>query len=618
MNFGRLTIRHVACLGPGKKDAAVDFEAGANAVIGLSDTGKSFVFELIDFMLGAEELKRELPEAAGYDTVVMGVETADEKLLTLRRSMSGGDMHLLDGLVMSRTGETVVETLVATERKKGPRTINQFYLDMLGLSGMVLLARKEKGTTQRLSIRTLSKLALVSETRIIEQQSPILSGQFTLATPEMSLFKLLVSGVDDSALISYASETKTVEEKQDRLAAGRALVADRLKQLLDEGHDENALRSELAGFEDTLAKLRRGTGSAEQDLVSIRRRVRRLAETQDIAEQRKGELTGLLSRFSLLAAHYLSDMERLTAIAEAAEALDSLAPGPCPLCGATADAQNHAKVCEADLPALALAARAEAHRIKRLHDDLSVTIARAESETVELEAKLSDIARQSQAARTARSDAEQDARAQRAGYTEVVEQSNSVKDRLRAFDAIRDLERSIATLEQETEETAPQMPDVAAPRANLDDLAQEVGAILQAWNVPGTKRVFFDAKANDLQLDGKLRGSQGKGMRALTHAAFIIGLMTYCLKNGRPHPGFVVIDSPLLSYRGDEVEEDPTQDLKNTTVDAAFYRWLAKDLTEGQVIVIENRDAPSDVSDKIGIHQFMGATGTRYGFFPKN
>ena len=330
MNFGRLTIRHVACLGPGKKDAVVDFKAGPNAIIGLSDTGKSFVFELIDFMLGAEELKRELPEAAGYDTIVMGIETAHKKLLTLRRSMSGSDMHALDGLVISRTGETVVETLVAAERKKGPRTINQFYLDILGLSGMVLLSRKEKGTTQRLSIRTLSKLVLVSETRIIEQQSPILSGQFTLATPEMSLFRLLVSGVDDSALISYASETKTVEDKQDRLAAGRALVAERLKQLEADGHDESAFRSELAGFEETLAKLRQDTGSAEQDLVAIRRRVRRLADAQEIAEQREGELSGLLTRFALLDAHYQSDMERLTAIAEAAEALDSLAPGPCP------------------------------------------------------------------------------------------------------------------------------------------------------------------------------------------------------------------------------------------------------------------------------------------------
>ena len=160
MNFGRLTIRNVACLGPGKTDALVDFNDGPNAVIGLSDTGKSFIFELVDFMLGAEKLKRELPEGAGYDTVIMGIETGDKKELTLRRSMSGGDMHLLDGVVMSRTGETVVETLVETERKKGPRSINQFYLDMLGLSGMVLLSKKKKGTTQRLSIRTLSKLQL--------------------------------------------------------------------------------------------------------------------------------------------------------------------------------------------------------------------------------------------------------------------------------------------------------------------------------------------------------------------------------------------------------------------------------------------------------------------------
>jgi hypothetical protein len=81
------------------------------------------------------------------------------------------------------------------------------------------------------------------------------------------------------------------------------------------------------------------------------------------------------------------------------------------------------------------------------------------------------------------------------------------------------------------------MPDVTAPKANLDEFAEEVGSILQAWNVPGTKRVFFDPKENDLQLDGKLRGSQGKGLRALTNAAFIIGLMTYCLRKNRPHPG---------------------------------------------------------------------------------
>ena len=72
MSFGRLTIRHVACAGPGKDNAAIHFAPGANAIIGISERGKSYALELIDFMLGAEKLARELHEAAGYDTVPDG------------------------------------------------------------------------------------------------------------------------------------------------------------------------------------------------------------------------------------------------------------------------------------------------------------------------------------------------------------------------------------------------------------------------------------------------------------------------------------------------------------------------------------------------------------------
>lgn len=90
---------------------------------------------------------------------------------------------------------------------------------------------------------------------------------------------------------------------------------------------------------------------------------------------------------------------------------------------------------------------------------------------------------------------------------------------------------------------------------------------------------------------------------------------TYCLKNDRPHPGFVVLDSPLLSYRGEENESDPTQDLKSTTVDQAFYRWLANDLSHGQVIVIENRDPPLDVRAQIHLDEFL-PNADRKGFIP--
>lgn len=60
-------------------------------------------------------------------------------------------------------------------------------------------------------------------------------------------------------------------------------------------------------------------------------------------------------------------------------------------------------------------------------------------------------------------------------------------------------------------------------------------------------------------IHGKRRGSQGKGKRAITHAAFTIGLMDFCAAEGRQHPGFVVLDSPpLLAYRAPEGPEGTT------------------------------------------------------------
>lgn len=614
MSFGRLVIRHVACVSPAKKPAVVQFRAGPNAIIGLSNTGKSYVLELIDFMLGADELSREIPEAGGYDTVLLGLQVGDETF-TLRRSLDGGDYEVLDGLVEQRGTGEVLETLTLKERKRGPRTVSQFYLDKLGLSGTVL--RQKKSATQNLTIRTLANLVLVSETRIIAERSPILSGQFTGATPEKSLFKFVLSGVDDSALITYVTDAKAAEENLARLTAGQSLLEDRRQLLKERGVDESSLRTRLVELEGKMVLVRSDTGEADADLLTVRRRIRRIADTRDLAERRIGELDTMLGRFNLLDAHYVSDLARLQAIAEAASSLDTLAPGPCPLCGATPATQKHDKVCEADLPALAEAAHAEAQRIAKLRSDLAQTVKQTDKEQRSLQKRLVDAARQNELARSALAAADAAARQRRVGFVELSEQAAAIKDGLREFDVLRDMETRLSKLKEEVDEAGPEMPDVSTPRTFTDGFAQEVASILAAWQVPGCDRVSFDAKANDIQLNDKLRGSQGKGLRALTHAAFVVGLMTYCLKNDRPHPGFAVINSPLLSYRGDEVGE-PEQALKKTSVDEAFYSWIATQLPAGQVIVIENREAPKAARDHINVHDFLGVTGPRHGFFPSS
>jgi hypothetical protein len=37
--------------------------------------------------------------------------------------------------------------------------------------------------------------------------------------------------------------------------------------------------------------------------------------------------------------------------------------------------------------------------------------------------------------------------------------------------------------------------------------------------------------------------------RAVLHAAFAFSLLHYCQRHGTPHPGFLVIDSPLTPFK---------------------------------------------------------------------
>jgi hypothetical protein len=61
--------------------------------------------------------------------------------------------------------------------------------------------------------------------------------------------------------------------------------------------------------------------------------------------------------------------------------------------------------------------------------------------------------------------------------------------------------------------------------------------------------VSFDEGTYDLRIDGKNRRDNGKGVRAITHAAFKVALLMFCRERGLPHPGLLVLDTPMLTYR---------------------------------------------------------------------
>ena len=63
-------LRFLGFFGPQKTPATVTFGPGLNVIYGASNTGKSFIVEAIDFMLGGKPPLRDIPERVGYDLVL--------------------------------------------------------------------------------------------------------------------------------------------------------------------------------------------------------------------------------------------------------------------------------------------------------------------------------------------------------------------------------------------------------------------------------------------------------------------------------------------------------------------------------------------------------------------
>lgn len=100
----------------------------------------------------------------------------------------------------------------------------------------------------------------------------------------------------------------------------------------------------------------------------------------------------------------------------------------------------------------------------------------------------------------------------------------------------------VLLLEEQNTYTPDSFEEAASP------LVAETQVILKRWSFPNYLPVDFDFKARDIVIGGSARGNFGKGYRAIAYSAFALELMNLLKIFGR-HLGFVVLDSPLTTYK---------------------------------------------------------------------
>jgi len=378
-------LREVRVRGKGMPDATVQFGTGLSLITGPSDTGKSFIADAINHVFGASSALRELTEQASYDRILVEIQVYETgQIFTLAPGWRGGAIELFEAEASECEGTVQPSRILKETHDQSTDSVSGFLLSISGLANRQL-RKNESGAKDSLSFRNLPRYTLVEEDRIITKLSPALSGQVTDKTKELSLFRLLLTGLDDTSVIA-GPDAKT----RTGLSAGRqevidSLVADANQRIAATGKTEDALRLELEAVESDLDSHTSFIRRASAEIAEKQERRKALWDLREKLAARAEQVSALLERLTLLDAHYDADIARLQSTQESGRILVQVPEGPCPLSGADPVHHQHAGLLNSDdVDSPVNACEAEEQKVKLLKQELKVTLDQLDEENSQL------------------------------------------------------------------------------------------------------------------------------------------------------------------------------------------------------------------------------------------
>lgn len=606
----QLSLRTLSVTDGSLPPAELTFQPGLNLVVGASDTGKTFVFECIDFMLGAKDGLRSIPESAGYERVTLTVDPTGGVPFTLRRAASGGEFGLTEFADGRDRAPTATRTLSAVHSPDPQRSLSAYLLHLVGI-GNRQIRKNAQGEKKALSFRHVTHLTLIGEERIIQQASPLLTAHDTEHTAEENVFAYFLTGQDDSAIIPQENSRQRKARLATEAELLETLLAERTAELAAIAISLDDLAGRAARLEASIASATDAVVTSQSQIGDLERRRDELTQERTARQSRALFLGEQLKRLRLLGDYYRTDRARLEAVVEAAGVVHDLPEGTCPLCNQplTGGVASHGE--------FEAACRREVEKIDRLQRDLGEAINDFEREAAgvqarieTLEASLTTIDRELRSVlvpgtRTAQAELQSLMKTRTAVAQASTLQATvtALQDRLTAVRAAQSQRVARPVFESRTSTSA------------ASEFCTVVEDILRAWEYPDLGSVAFDTDKGDLVIGGQDRANKGKGYRAITYAAFAIGLMKYCRLKSIPHPGVVVLDTPVNPYKG-PTPTNPAERVSDA-VKTAFFEYLAADTSGDQVIVMENEEPPATIRDRVQCVEFTRNRGVgRYGFFP--
>ncbi|MET3453021.1 hypothetical protein [Curtobacterium sp. 1544] len=605
-------------MGSTVEPASVSFGPALSVIHGPSDTGKSFIVDAIDFALGSKKLK-VVKGLDSYSHVLLGLATRSGDEYTLARPIKGGRVGLYTSDIRTAPESPPDTTLATSHSQDKEDNLSRFLLQLTGFDGL-RIRRNARNETDSLSFRNLAHFSVVDETQMQSELEPVYTGiSPTTRTKELSTLKLLLEGNDDSDLTAVALTPQQTRAKAAKSEVVESLI-EGLERQLAEVAEERELRDQLSRLLERVDTLNGSLNDASRERADAARLV--ASSEAEVSELRAEffRTRSLAARLTLLDTQYTSDLSRLDMIGEAGSLLGFFSTDTCPFCGNSLDGSSAHLVTHQETAPFSEAVQSEVEKTSQLRADLRSTLSDLEFDQEAIRENHSHTLLTLRQRQNNLRDLDADQAPILQEIRTLQDKRLEVQQSLALWDQLQAYKTLLAEIQAETvAEKVVQAQSISL--LAIDAFSSQVSDVLAQWGYPDAEHSKYDRAENDIVADGQLRSGHGKGVRAVLHAAFTVALARYCVAMDLPHPGFVVLDSPLVTYKppkqgGEDLRGEAA--LLPSDFTARFYASVEDLASSVQVIVMENVSPPS--ANGGGLHEVefskSPSSPLRYGFFP--
>lgn len=215
-----IKLRKLIVSGENRLTSSIEFGEKLTIIAGPSNTGKSYVFKCIDYVLGAENdaKHRPLDIQEGYDTIKLDIST-NKGDINLTRKLNSNTTSVVSNVSEIESGDYILD-----ESKSNTKTMNKLMLTLLNTSHNIQLPRNQKVDSASLTWRTIKHAFMINEQEADKAES-VLTSPFI----QTLFFASLIYLINDDELSDYKSDD---EAEIIRKAKRKAVIGYIQKQRL--------------------------------------------------------------------------------------------------------------------------------------------------------------------------------------------------------------------------------------------------------------------------------------------------------------------------------------------------------------------------------------------------